>query len=161
MSLSPHPNFHESVEPRLKLNRVLSPGEANRVLKSLGFKLHYDCYDFPRPDPKPHPNWQSDALVSLAMYRNGEEVDAQEECDELGFQYLLASLDAALVDPFLELVVTTQSAFGGVVEFSGKESSIDDIRRYIDSCITELMTEWGEEPGSKTLDILIASSYPR
>jgi len=95
------------------LNRVVSPGEVNRILKGLGFKLYYDCYDFPRPDPKPHPNWQSESLAAVSMYRNGEEVDAQEECDEIRIGYLLATLDSALIDPYLALLDKLRDALGG------------------------------------------------
>ena len=147
--------FHEQVVVTLDFERALTPGETNRQLRTLGFTLHYDVYSMGRPDPPPHPNWQSEILVNIDMVRDGDEVDAQDAADAIRLRYPLARLDSPMMDRFVEVVEAVQARFGGKLYIDGKVVNCAAISAMLTACASELMQEWGEEPGSEILAMMI------
>ncbi|MBT9556714.1 MAG: hypothetical protein IV100_11840 [Myxococcales bacterium] len=148
-------DFYEEIPVELHLGREASPGEINRVLRSLGFRLHYDVYALPRPGPGPHPNWQSENVVEVEMIRAGVEVDAQDPCDTIRMIYPLATIDSPLIDTFLKALHDVSEAFGCALRLDGSTVELDDVSNYLTDCVSQLLQKWGEEPGSKSLRAMI------
>jgi len=152
-------SFHEEVAVELRLDTTLSAGALNRALRGLGFKLDYDVYSMSRPDEGAHPVWQSECLVEVELLRGGEPVDAQDGCDTLRLVYPLATIDSSMTDPFLGAVDAVKAAFGGSLLLAGELVTTSDVSAYMTACITKLMEEWGEEPGSESLRLMIEANY--
>ena len=117
MSESNDDPFYQEETVELKLGRVCQPGEMNRVLKKLGFKLYYDVYALPRKDE--YPDWQSDTFVSVTMLLAGEEVDAQEACDQVNMTYPLATIDSSFIGEFVRAVISVKAMLSGTLYHRG------------------------------------------
>jgi len=148
--------FHEEEIIRLKLGRVVTPGELNRVLKGLKFKLFYDVYGMESCDGE---DWQSETYVDVEILFRGDETDAQGECDELRLAYPLARVDSSYIEKFADLCEVLKLKLGGELFLNNDKTNHKGILDYFTQCVSELMEEWGEEPGSKGLAFLIESSY--
>lgn len=148
-------SFYEEVSLELRLGRIVRPGEVNRCLRSLGFRLHYDVYSKPRPDHDAHPPWQSDTLVEVELLRDSTEVDAQEGCDTVCMVYPLATLPSSMIAPFLDAVQDVSRCLGGRVCLQGVAVEREGQLRHLTECVSHLMEEWGEEPGSESLVLMI------
>ena len=44
---------------------------------------------------------------------------------------------------------------------NGAPTTVEAVSDHITECVTDLLESWGEEPGSKSLRIMIMESYPR
>lgn len=154
-------DFCEEVSVNLRFNRTVSPGEVNRQLKATGFRLYYDVYSMPRPDPAPHPEWQSDHSIAVDLLMDEDEVDAQESCNALRLAYPLATIDSALIDHFLSKVHEVQARLGGELRRNDQVTNLSELSRCLTDAVSRLLVEWGEEPGSKDLRLMIENSYPR
>lgn len=154
-------DFCEEIAVELRLGRLVPPGELNRQFKTAGFKLYYDVYAMPRPDPSPHPKWQSEHSVDVELSVGTEEVDAQEFCDTIRLAYPLATIDSSLIDHFLETVAEVRSRLGGELWRDGEKITLSELSECLTDAVSKLLTEWGEEPGSKDLRVMIMNSYPR
>ncbi len=149
--------FHQIVSVDIELKKAYSAGGINRILKEFGAKLHYDVYSFERIDKGPI--WQSESYIYVALFYKGKEVDAQETSDRIELQYPLATIGSEYISKFAEIVTNLASFFNSNPKL---DSTIVDKKGLVSHCdelVTELITEWGEEPGSETLKILIESNY--
>ena len=148
--------FHQMVSVRFNLARLISAGALNRIMKELGATLHYDVYGFDRVDE--HPIWQSESFAYVTLYRGGEIVDAQEEVDSIALEFPLATIGSEYIPRFVELVEKLSSACDASPEIAGEICSARQILEHLDSLTTSLLEDWGEEPGSKSLRVLIETS---
>lgn len=153
--------FHERVAVAIRLVRTVSPGELNRHLKALGFTLDYDVYSMPRPESDTQPNWQARQLAFVYLSKDENEVDAQDECDTVELRYPLATIDSALVEPFLRTLESTHTRLGGDLVMNGAPTTIEAVSEHITQYISDLLENWGEEPGSKNLRRMIMENSRR
>ncbi|UWQ03520.1 hypothetical protein K3X44_15485 (plasmid) [Aliiroseovarius crassostreae] len=149
--------FHQEIEVSIRLSARQEPGTLNRILKSLGAILHYDVYSFPRSSPGP--NWQSENLASVYLFCDGKEVDAQEKVDQIQLRYPLATIGAEHVNSFASLVAKLSNAPQAEATLDGRVVDADGIVQHCDGLASDLMEQWGEEPGSKSLRVLIEENY--
>ena len=145
--------FHQMVSVLFPLDRALSPGAVNRVMKSLGATLHYDVYGFDRDDE--HPIWQSGSYVYVSLLREGKEVNAQDDCDAIELRYPLATVSSEYVSRFVDVVNKLESQLAVKPRIGGHVVNGDLVASHCEALVTELMQEWGEEPGSKQMRVLI------
>ena len=153
--------FHERVSIAIRLGRTAPPGELNQQMKGLGFTLDYDVYSMPRPESAPYANWESRQLAVVYLYKDGNEVDAQDECDTVELRYPLATINSAHVEPFLRTLEATHARLGGSLLLSNAPTTVEAVSQHITQCITDLLENWGEEPGSKSLRRMIMESHGR
>lgn len=152
-------DFFEEIPIELRLGREASPGEVNRALRSLGFHLNYDVYSLARPGSGPHPKWQSENIAEVELLRNGKEVDAQDPCDTIRFIYPLATIDSSMINPFVKAVSDTMSTLRCSLFHDNIAIDVDTLSQHLTKCATDLLQKWGEEPGSKTLRLMIMRSH--
>lgn len=146
--------YFQQVSITLKLNKEISGGTLNRVIKSYGAKLSYNVYAFERLDS--FPNWQSECFAYVKLEKSGNEVDAQEGCDSIILNYPMATIDSSNISVFSNLVIDLSKAldaevFSDLGLIESKISLVD----YLDSVSSKLMSETGEEPGSEILRMMI------
>ncbi len=149
--------FHQIVSVVIPFGRVHSSGEVNRIFKTLGATLHYDVYGFDRLEKGPV--WQSESYAYTVLFCQGNEVDAQEQSDSVELQYPLATIGSEYIENFAELTERVAAAFNTKAILDGKPVDKQSIISWCESLTSNLMSEWGEEPGSQTLRILIESNY--
>lgn len=149
--------FHQIVSVFVELGKQYSSGEINRIMKEAGATLHYDVYGFERVEKGPV--WQSESYIYVALFCDGNEVDAQESVDKIEFQYPMATIGAEYISKFTDIVVNLASEFNANILLNGIVIDKSALIAHCESLVTELMSEWGEEPGSETLRILIEQNY--
>lgn len=145
-------DFHEEKLVTVRLTSSCSAGAGNLLFRKLGFNLHYDVYAFAASHAEP---WQSDQIADVSLYSDDVEVDAQDDFDQIVMSFLLASRPSSDIDLFLTLVERVSFEFGGTIEYAGRVMTISDIRSEFKSCVDSLLKEWGEEPGSESLALMI------
>ena len=148
--------LHEEKSIDIKLNVEISGGKANRLFNELGATLHYDVYSF---DIDNYENWQAESLLHITLKNNGNEVDAQDDFDEIIASYPFAlrpSSDQRKVICLIEALIKT---FDGEAFYNSNIFSIESTQLDWGTCNDFLLKEWGEEPGSKSLAIMIAENY--
>lgn len=149
-------DFHEEKLVTVRLTSSCSAGAGNLLFRRMGFNLHYDVYAFAASHAEP---WQSDQIADVSLYSGDVEVDAQDDFDQIVLSFLLASRPSSDIDLFLNLVERVTSEFGGTIEYAGRVMTISDIRSEFMSCVESLLNEWGEEPGSESLALMIEEKY--
>ena len=148
--------FCQEIIVQVILKEVNSAGQVNRILKSAGAKLFYDVYGFERADIAPE--WQSECFADVHLYLDGETVDARDSVDRVDLIYPMASIGTEYIQKFCTLVDDIALRFEATAKVDGNEISGRDLLSYLDVVATQIMTDWGEEPGSKALAILIETS---
>lgn len=148
-----HDPFHQVVSVHLDLPRRLTPGELNRVMKEAGATLHYDVYSFDRDDTVPM--WQSESYVDVVLEADGAEVDAQDAVDHAVLEYPLATIGAEYMSRFADTAFDLASRLGADVRLDAQPVDRAALLAHFESLSSELLSEWGEEPGSKSLRMLI------
>jgi hypothetical protein len=103
--------------------------------------------------------WQSETITDVSLFRDDEESDAQKDFDRIALGYLLATRPSSDIDVFLALVERVLAAFQGRLVYNGQPVTLVEIRKEFASCVDFLMKEWGEEPGSESLAIMIQENY--
>ena len=151
-------DFHEDKLVTIRLTSSCSAGAGNLLFRKMGFNLHYDVYAFAASHAEP---WQSDQIADVSLYSDDVEVDAQDDFDQIVMSFLLASRPSSDIDLFLNLVERVTSEFGGTIEYAGRVMTIGDIKSEFMSCVDSLLKEWGEEPGSESLALMIEDKYSR
>ena len=149
--------FHQMVDVELVLLDIVSAGKLNRIFKENGATLSYDVYSFEKQDQSF--DWQSDSYIYCRLFLNNDEVDAQDSVDKLILSYPLATIGSEYIPIFVDKVRKLADALGGSLYLDSKPISDTNLTEYFDSCVTSLMENFGEEPGSKSLAILIESNY--
>lgn len=149
--------FHQIVSVLVHFGKLHSPGEVNRIFKTLGAKLHYDVYGFDRLEKGPV--WQSESYAYITLFRDQNEVDAQDSSDSVELQYPLATIGSEYIEKFADLAVRVAEAFNTQPKINGETVDRQSIISLCEDLASDLMSEWGEEPGSRTLRILIESNY--
>jgi hypothetical protein len=149
--------FHQIVTVELELDKQYSAGEINRILKESGATLHYDVYGFERADKGPI--WQSESYIYVALFCDGNEVDAHATVDKIEFQYPMATIGSEYISRFVDTVTTLASIFNVRIQVGGSHIDKKHLISHCEDIVTELMSEWGEEPGSETLRMLIEQNY--
>lgn len=149
--------FHEAVLIEMELQKSIQPGRLNRVLKGLGATLDYDVYSFYRDDD--YPEWQSDIYMMLTLSHGGKEVDAQGSVDCITLDYPMASIGAEYINQFADKSFEISKELQGTVRAAGKELTKETLIELLESIAGEIMSEWGEEPGSEVLAMMIENSY--
>ncbi|PSV99568.1 hypothetical protein [Photobacterium lipolyticum] len=148
--------LHEEKEIVILLPELMAAGKGNRIFRELGAKLHYDVYNFPATSNEV---WQSESILHIVLLKNGSEVDAQDDFDEIRANYLLATRPCSDQSVALSLIAKIVTGFEGVASYGGKPFSNDLVQADWDSCNDYLLKEWGEEPGSKSLRRMIEENY--
>ena len=146
----------ESVQVALRLGRLVPPGELNKALRSLGFRLYYDVYGLPRASGEP---WQSEVVIDVQLYRDGARVDAQDACDQVVLIYPFATVPTPCIDVFTAKAEAASNELGGELLLDGKRTSPSELNEFLVGLASDLMREWGEEPGSEEVTRIIESNY--
>jgi len=146
-------SFHQEVQFRIVLSEPVAAGALNVAMKSVGMRLYYDVYAKPRE--KRGSVWQSETYANVDTFLNGVRSDAQEGSDLLVVSYPLATIDAAFIPKFADLLASLSDVLGGHMEHEGRIINPEGIDQILSEHATALMEEWGEEPGSKALRVLI------
>jgi len=145
--------FHQMISVELKLEKQYSSGEVNRIMKEAGATLYYDVYGFERPEKGPV--WQSESYIYVTLFFNSKEVDAQECANKIKLQYPMATIGSEYISKFANTVALLSSHFDVPITLDGKHTDKNGLIYYCENVVTELMNEWGEEPGSEALRMLI------
>jgi len=148
--------LHEEKEVIVALPREYTAGEGNRLFKELGATLNYDVYSFDAPQSE---DWQSDAILHSTLYSKGEEVDAQDDFNEIKVIYPFATRPSSDQSKALLLIKEIIEKFKGIATYQGQAFNIESTQKDWDKCNDFLLKEWGEEPGSKSLRIMIEENY--
>ena len=149
--------FHQTVEVELVLPSIVQPGRSNRLFKELGAYLNYDVYSFKRKAAGPE--WQSESFIHVHLFLNGEKVDAQDSIDRVVLRYPLATIGSEYISEFANQACTIAKVFCSAIKLFGVEVTDAELIAYCESCVSDLMENFGEEPGSRNLAILIESNY--
>ncbi len=149
--------FHQQVKIHLPCQKAIESGQMNRIMKELGAKLYYDTYAFPRFENGP--NWQSETYAGVHLFYDGSEVSAQDSIDTILLVYPLATIGSEYMVPFVKLTKKLASAFDCKLVLNDSLVSSKDILLHCEKLASDLMQNWGEEPGSKYLRILIEEQY--
>lgn len=144
--------LHEEKKISISLPELVQAGMGNRLLRELGATLHYDVYSFEAEQAE---IWQSDALLDIEIRRDGVEVDAQEDFNEIIVIYPLSIRPSSDQQKALELISKIVSKFNGKACYKGQPFVIEIVQNDWDSCNDYLLKEWGEEPGSESLRRMI------
>lgn len=145
--------FFQSVSVSIPFEQEYSAGKVNRILKSLGATLYYDVYSFDRSEKGPI--WQSESFAYTDLFCKGVRVDAQETSDCLELIFPLATIGSEYIGKFTELVEKCAEAFQATPLYKGEVTSKERLLSVCDNFVSRLMAEWGEEPGSESLRIMI------
>lgn len=148
--------LHEEKEIDVSLSEPIEAGKANHFFRELGAQLHYDVYDFPAAS---YENWQSESLLHVTLLFNGKKVDAQENFNGILLAYPFAVRPSSDQQKALNLINQVIAKFDGWATYQGQEFSTDSVLVDWDSCNDFLLKEWGEEPGSKSLAIMIEENH--
>ncbi len=149
-------DLHESKKLILVLPEKIEAGKANRLFRELGADLHYDVYSFKAEHAEP---WQSESLLYIDLKVNGVKVDAQEDFDQIDAIYLFATRPSSDQGKVLYLLEKIIEKFDAKCEYDGKKFDPIEVQKDWDSVNDFLLKEWGEEPGSKSLRIMIEENY--
>nr|BBJ03344.1 hypothetical protein YBY_11920 [Marinobacter nauticus] len=148
--------LHEEKEIVITLPEPMEAGKGNRLFRELGATLHYDVYDFGAASSE---NWQSESLLHVTLLFNGKEVDAQEDFNAISLAYPFAVRPSSDQQDALNLISKIIAKFNGSATYQDQEFSVSAVQSDWDSCNDFLLKEWGEEPGSKSLAIMIEENY--
>ncbi|KJG03924.1 hypothetical protein UB33_21635 [Photobacterium angustum] len=148
--------LHEEKEINIALPEPMGAGKGNRLFRELGAKLHYDVYDFAAASSE---NWQSESLLHVKLKFNGKEVDAQENFNLISLAYPFAVRPSSDQQKALNLISKIISKFNGNATYQDQEFSVSTVQSDWDLCNDFLLKEWGEEPGSQSLAIMIQENY--
>ncbi|CAA0121065.1 Uncharacterised protein [BD1-7 clade bacterium] len=148
--------LHEEKEIIVTLPEVIEAGKGNRLFLELGATLHYDVYDFSADSAE---NWQSESLLHVTLMFNGSEVDAQEDFNVITLAYPFALRPSSNQQDVLNLINKIIAKFNAVATYQGQDFSVATAQSDWDLCNDFLLKEWGEEPGSKSLRIMIEENY--
>lgn len=140
----------------IRLSGEVQPGRGNRVFRELGAVLHYDVYDFPAESGE---NWQSDSLLAVKLLKGNDEVDAQEAFDTVELSYFFATRPGSDQQSALDLVEKVAARFGGRIINRDTDYDRERLLDRWDQQSSELLREWGEEPGSFELRRMIEENY--
>ena len=149
-------DLHEEKKIIIKLPAVLEAGKANRLFRELGATLHYDVYSF---DARSREVWQSNSILHFHLLKEGVEVDAQDNFDEVHICYPLATRPTSDQSLALELVSKIISKLDGSAFYQGQMFSAEFVQDDWDQCNKFLLKEWGEEPGSQSLRRMIEENH--
>lgn len=148
--------LHEEKEIVIALSEPIDAGIGNRLFRELGATLHYDVYSF---DAQCSESWQSESILHIQLFAGGEEVDAQEDFDAIHASYPLATRPSSDQSTALRLLSNIIAKFNGLACYQGQSFSVQAIQSDWDSCNSDLLKEWGEEPGSQSLRRMIEENY--
>ncbi|WP_444957793.1 hypothetical protein [Microbulbifer sp. ZKSA002] len=148
--------LHEVKKIVVKLPESIEAGKGNRLLRELGATLHYDVYSF---EANSSEIWQSDSVLYLHLFKEGSEVDAQDNFDEIHIFYPLATRPSSDQLLALELSSNIISKFGGSASYQDQSFSVQGVQAEWDKCNSFLLKEWGEEPGSHSLRRMIEENH--
>ena len=148
--------LHESKKIDISLSETIGAGKGNRLFRELGATLHYDVYSF---EASENEIWQSESILDIKLRRDGIEVDAQDDFNQIIVIYLLASRPSSDQTRALNLVSRIISTFNGNASYLGHPFSIDSVQGDWDEANGFLLKEWGEEPGSESLRRMIEENH--
>ena len=148
--------FFQEVTVQIGLNNSISAGHLNREMKSACATLFYDVYGFQRTDTVPE--WQSECFADVYLYLNGKSVDALGAVDRIDLAYPMATIGTEHINSFCTLVNQVAKRFGASVEVNGEVVTEPELLAHLDAIATQILMDWGEEPGSRSLAILIEAS---
>ncbi len=156
--------LHEKEVVSFRPHEPLRVSALADTLMSVGFRTMDDFCFFPRSDQRSA--WQSDTVTTATFFFDGSELsqpldEADSLCDEIRFDYLLASLPPQCIEVFISLIRTIQDLVGGPLFHLGVITDINDLDRVFALYVTDIEQELAEEPGSEFLNVCIAQSYPR
>ena len=150
--------LHEVKQVNLKLPTTCTAGNGNLLFRRLGFTLHYDVYSYGAEEKE---QWQSESLSGVNLLFDGKDVDAQEDFNEIELQYFLATRPSSDIDEFLNILEKTRAEFNGVICYQSCQCSVRKIKTNFVECVDYLLKEWGEEPGAKSLAVMIHENHQK
>jgi len=148
--------LHEEKIVEIILDCTINAGKANRIFRELGAELFYDVYAFKAQENE---SWQSETLLGITLKLDGVEVDAQDDFNKIEASFLFASRPSSDQSKALALIEKLLMMFNGKGIYEGCAFTASDVQKDWDCCSDFLLKEWGEEPGSKSLAIMIHESY--
>jgi hypothetical protein len=161
--------LHEKEVVSLRLYQSQRVSALADSLASIGFTKSDDFCFFPRADRGPA--WQSETVTTATFYLGDSELcqyldepepdSTDSACDEIRFDYLLASLPQPCIGVFISLLRSVQQLFGGRFSHLGEPLDIDTLETVFSRYVADIEQELAEDPGSEFLAIYISQSYPR
>lgn len=155
------PQLHEIEQVELVSSVRKSLSELLVIFRSLNFTLHDDVVSLDRKERVPP--WQHSSIVEIQIQLDGVDVYGFDEgsWNLIRLQYLYATLPYVLTETFIDVAFAVSDRLLLPVMFHGAPVDKSTLRHSLSRIRDELITETGEEPGSKGLAILIHSTYPR
>tara|TARA_Y100000034_G_scaffold129692_1_gene186638 strand:- start:557 stop:1024 length:468 start_codon:yes stop_codon:yes gene_type:complete len=150
--------LHQEKSIEIELAESVNSGQANRLFREFGATLSYDVYSFDLPQ-KEVEDWQSESLLYITLKNRNCEVDAQNDFDTIVASFPLATRPSSDQLKALNKVQEIAEKFNGKASYMGNEFVIGNVQTDWDMCNDFLLKEWGEEPGSKSLRIMIEENY--
>jgi len=147
--------LHESKQIEIALPETISAGKANRLFRELGATLHYDVYSF---EAESSELWQSD-LLHIELKKDENVVDAQDDFNQIIAIYLLASRPSNDQPKALKLITKIVTEFNAIANYQGCPFLEQSVQEDWDNCNDYLLKEWGEQPGSESLRIMIEENH--
>jgi hypothetical protein len=161
--------LHEKEVVSLRLDQAQKVSSLTDSLASIGFRKSDDFCFFPRVDRGPA--WQSDTVTTATFYLGDSELcqyldepepdSTDSACDEIRFDYLLASLPQPCIGVFLSLLRSVQRLVGGRFCHLGEPLDINTLETILSRYVADIEQELAEDPGSEFLAIYISQSYSR
>ena len=148
--------LHELKEIEITLPETIDTGKANRLFRELGATLFYDVYAFEAEETE---IWQSESLLCITLSKDGIKVDAQDDFNHITAEYLLATRPSNDQLKALNLITKIISKFNGTATYQGAPFNKDTVQKDWDNCNNYLLKEWGEQPGSESLRVMIEENY--
>ena len=151
-------SLHEIESVRLISHEPRPYSDLSDCLSRFGFARHDDVFSLDRTDaPLP---WQHSAVIEARTLINGEEV-YEDVWDTVSLDYLFAFLPADYIDLYVETIFRVADCLELAPIFRDAPVDRIQLRAKLQSFVVELASEYGERPGSESLAVLIAETYPR
>lgn len=159
--MSDYSYLHEVEAVSFRVEEARDLAEVVPFLLEQGFVLHDDVASLDREGPIP--TWQHSSIVEVEFSYQGEEVFGFDEgiWDSVRLEYLFASLPFECAETFLKSASAFEAYLGVRPIHRDAPATIDEMRTAFQEYREELLLKTGDAPGSKSLAVLIHSTYPR
>ena len=150
--------LHESESFEIRLEKPVSGKAVIAHFKGFGAGLEDDFFSEDRKDTVPP--WQTSSIYTVECSLSGVAVYPDEsKVDCLTFDYLFSSLPAGFYPRFAEVLQRSAEQFHGSIHYRGQVIGPRDMDPLFDSWVSDLREEISEEPGTKSLAILIEELF--
>ncbi len=150
--------LHESESFEIRLEKPVTGKAVIDHFKGFGASLVDDYLSEDRKDTVPP--WQTSSIYTVECSLSGVAVYPDEsQVDRLTFDYLFSSLPAQFYPRFAEVLQRSAERFHGVIHYRGRVIGPKDMDPLFESWVSDLREELSEEPGTKSLAILIEELF--